>query len=201
MIGKWNKSVILTYIGLTISVLGIMLAIFDINLKYVMICLIVAGICDLFDGTVARRCKRTKEETKFGIELDSLVDVMSFIALPLVILFSINSSLLFIPIAIIYAIFAIARLAYFNIKTADSNKAIKSYIGLPATYAALVFPLIFLLSYLLENSLFITIYNVITILVSILFIIKVKIPKPRLISSIILLLIAIIVSIIYLFVV
>ena len=201
MIGKWNKSVILTYIGLTISVLGIMLVIFDINLKYVMICLIVAGICDLFDGTVARRCKRTKEEKEFGIELDSLVDVMSFIALPLVILFSINSSLLFIPIAIIYAIFAIARLAYFNIKTADSNKAIKSYIGLPATYAALVFPLIFLLSYLLENSLFIIIYNVITILVSILFIIKVKIPKPRLISSIILLLIAIIVSIIYLFVV
>lgn len=201
MIGKWNKSVILTYIGLTISVLGIMLVIFDINLKYVMICLIVAGICDLFDGTIARRCKRTKEEKEFGIELDSLVDVMSFIALPLVILFSINNSLLFIPIAIIYAIFAIARLAYFNIKTADSNKAIKSYIGLPVTYAALVFPLIFLLSYLLENSLFITIYNVITILVSILFIIKVKIPKPRLISSIILLLIAIIVSIIYLFVV
>ena len=201
MIGKWNKSVILTYIGLTISVLGIMLAIFDINLKYVMICLIVAGICDLFDGTVARRCKRTKEEKKFGIELDSLVDVMSFIALPLVILFSINSSLLFIPIAIIYAIFAIARLAYFNIKTADSNKAIKSYIGLPATYAALVFPLVFLLSYLLENSLFIIIYNVITLLVSILFITKVKIPKPRLVSSIILLLIAIIVSIIYLFVV
>lgn len=201
MIGKWNKSVVLTYIGLTISVLGIMLVLFDVDLKYVMICLIVAGICDLFDGTVARRCKRTKEEKEFGIELDSLVDVMSFIALPLVILFSINSSLLFIPIAIIYAIFAIARLAYFNIKTADSNKAIKSYIGLPATYAALVFPLVFLLSYLLENSLFIIIYNVITLLVSILFITKVKIPKPRLVSSIILLLIAIIVSIIYLFVV
>lgn len=201
MIGKWNKSVILTYIGLTISVLGIMLVLFDIDLKYVMICLIVAGICDLFDGTVARRCKRTKEEKEFGIELDSLVDVMSFIALPLVILFSINSSLLFIPIAIIYAIFAIARLAYFNIKTAVSNKAIKSYIGLPATYAALVFPLVFLLSYLLENSLFIIIYNIITLLVSILFITKVKIPKPRLVSSIILLLIAIIVSIIYLFVV
>ena len=201
MIGKWNKSVILTYIGLIISVLGIMLVLFDIDLKYVMICLIVAGICDLFDGTVARRCKRTKEEKEFGIELDSLADVMSFIALPLVILFSINKSVLFIPIAIIYAIFAIARLAYFNIKTADSNKAIKSYIGLPATYAALVFPLVFLLSYLLENSLFIIIYNVITLLVSILFITKVKIPKPRLVSSIILLLIAIIVSMIYLFVV
>lgn len=201
MIGKWNKSVILTYIGLTLSIVGIILVLFGIDLKYVMICLMAAGICDLFDGTVARRCKRTKEEKEFGIELDSLVDVMSFIALPLVILFSINSSLLFIPLGIIYSIFAIARLAYFNIKTADSEKAIKSYIGLPVTYAALIFPLVFLLSYLVKNNLFIIIYNIITLIVSILFILKIKVPKPRLVSSIILLLTAIVVTIIYIFVV
>ena len=201
MIGKWNKSVILTYIGLALSVLGLMLVIFDIDIKYTMICLIASGICDLFDGTVARRCKRTKEEKEFGIELDSLVDVMSFIALPLVILFSINNTLFFIPIAIIYSIFAIARLAYFNIKTADSNKAIKSYTGLPVTYAALIFPLLFLLSYLINNNIFIIIYDIVTLVVSTLFIIKIKVPKPRLTSSIILLLTAIAVSIIYLFVV
>lgn len=201
MIGKWNKSVILTYIGLTLSIVGIILVLFGIDLKYVMICLMAAGICDLFDGTVARRCKRTKEEKEFGIELDSLVDVMSFIALPLVILFSINSSLLFIPLGIIYSIFAIARLAYFNIKTADSEKTIKSYIGLPVTYAALIFPLVFLLSYLVKNNLFIIIYNIITLIVSILFILKIKVPKPRLVSSVILLLTAIIVTIIYIFVV
>ncbi len=201
MIGKWNKSVILTYFGLAISILGIMLVLLDINIKYTMICLIVAGICDLFDGTVARKCKRTKEEKEFGIQLDSLVDVISFIAFPLVILFSINNSWYYAPIAIIYAIFGIARLAYFNIKTADSNKAVKTYIGLPVTFSAMIFPLVFLLSYLLKESLFIIIYNVITLLVAILFILKINVPKPRLVSSIILLLIAIIVSIIYLFVV
>lgn len=201
MIGKWNKSVILTYVGLALSVLGIMLVLFEIDIKYAMITLIAAGICDLFDGTIARKCKRTKEEKEFGIELDSLVDVMSFIALPVVILFSINSSLLFIPIAIIYAIFAIARLSYFNIKTADNNKAIRSYIGLPVTYAAMIFPLVFLLSYLIDNSIFIILYNAITLLVAILFILKIKVPKPRFVSSIILLLVAVIVSTIYLFVV
>ena len=201
MIGKWNKSVILTYFGLLLSVLGIMLLFLGKEIKYVMICLILSGLCDLFDGTVARRCKRTKEEKEFGIQLDSLVDVISFIAFPLVILFSINSSWYYIPIAIIYAIFGIARLAYFNIKAANTNKAVKAYIGMPVTYAALIFPLVFLLSYLLKDSLFIIIYNVITLLVAILFILKINVPKPRLVSSIILLLIAIIVSIIYLFVV
>ena len=90
MIGKWNKSVILTYIGLTISVLGIMLVLFDADLKYVMICLIVAGICDLFDGTVARRCKRTKEEKEFGIQIDSLADTVNFLCLPVVIMLSLG---------------------------------------------------------------------------------------------------------------
>ena len=201
MIGKWNKSVILTYVGLSLAVLGVMLIILKVELKYAIICLMASGVCDLFDGTVARRCKRTKEEKEFGIELDSLVDVFSFIALPLVILASINTTWYYLPIAIIYAIFAIARLAYFNIKTVDSNKAISSYIGLPVTYAALIFPIIYLLSYIITNSIFIIIYNVITLIVSILFILKIKVPKPKLVSSIILLLTFVIVTIIYIFVV
>ncbi len=201
MIGKWNKSVILTYVGLSLAVLGVMLILLKVDLKYAIICLMASGVCDLFDGTVARRCKRTKEEEEFGIELDSLVDVFSFIALPLVILASINTTWYYLPIAIIYAIFAIARLAYFNIKTADSNKAISSYIGLPVTYAALIFPIIYLLSYLIKNNIFIIIYNVITLIVSILFLLRIKVPKPKLVSSIILLLTFLIVTIIYLFVV
>lgn len=200
MIGKWNKSVILTYVGLILSTLGLIFVTSGIDIKYGMICLMLAGICDLFDGTVARRCKRTKEEKEFGIELDSLVDVMSFIALPIVILSKINKSIIYLPIAIIYVIFAVARLAYFNIKTADSEKAIKSYIGLPVTYAALIFPLVFLLFYLLKNNTFIILYNIITLIVAVLFILKINVPKPRLVSSIILLLTAIVVTIIYLFV-
>lgn len=199
MIGKWNKSVILTYIGLSISILGILLILFNINSKYTFICFMFAGICDLFDGMVARRCKRTKEEKAFGIELDSLVDVISFIALPLVILGSINNSFYWLPIYVIYAIFAIARLAYFNITTPNNNKPVPYYEGLPVTYAALIFPVVYILSYFIKENIFLIVYNIATIIVSILFVIKVKIPKPRLVSSIILLVTAIILSIVYLF--
>lgn len=88
VIGKWNKSVILTYIGLLISILGIYIS-FNIEngTKYAMTCLIIAGICDLFDGVVARKCERNEEEKNFGIQLDSLVDVIDFIALPTAIFF------------------------------------------------------------------------------------------------------------------
>ena len=201
MIGKWNKSVILTYFGLVLSIVGIVLAIYGKNIKYAIICFMYAGICDLFDGTVARRCKRTKEEKAFGIELDSLVDVSSFIALPLVILASINTRLIYLPIYIIYAVFGTARLAYFNIDTADSNKAVKYYIGLPVTFAALIFSLVFLLKYVLDNSLFIIIYNLVTLLVAILYILRIKVPKPGLKISICLFILAIILTVVYLFIV
>ena len=200
MIGKWNKSVILTYVGLGISLLGIMLVLSNVDIKYTFICFMFAGICDLFDGTIARRCKRTKEEKNFGIELDSLVDVISFIALPLVILGSINKKFYYLPIYIVYAIFGVARLAYFNINAPKDNKPVKYYEGLPVTYVALIFPITYLLSYLLKENIFILIYNIVTIIVSLLFVLRIKVPKPRLVSSIILLGSALIVTAIYLFV-
>ena len=197
MIGKWNKSVIMTYCGLSISVIGITLILLGIETKYALICLMFAGICDLFDGTIARRCKRTKEEKEFGIQIDSLVDVISFIALPLVIMISISQKLYYIPIYLIYCLFAIARLGHFNI-SAPNNKPVKYYEGLPLTYTALIFPIISLLSYVLKQNIFIIIYHVVALLVSILFIIRIKIPKPKLISSILLFLTAIILTILYL---
>lgn len=200
MIGKWNKSVILTYTGLSISIIGILLVLSNAEIKYAYICLMFAGICDLFDGTVARKCKRTEEEKLFGIQLDSLVDTISFVALPLVILMNINKEVYLLPIYIIYAVFAVARLSYFNITAHSNGKAVKYYEGLPVTYTALIFPITFLLSKIIDNNLFIIIYNLTTILVSILFILKIKVIKPKLISSIILFISSILLTIVYLFV-
>ena len=200
MIGKWNKSVILTYVGLGISVLGMALLLSGMEMKYTIVCFMFAGICDLFDGTVARRCKRTKEEKLFGIELDSLVDVISFVALPLVILATVSSRVCFVPIYILYAIFAVARLAHFNITAPTDNKPVKYYEGLPVTYAALIFPIAYLLSYYVKNNTFVIFYNLLALVVGTLFIVRIQVPKPRLVSSIILLIVAIIVTVLYLFV-
>lgn len=197
MIGKWNKSVILTYIGLALGVLGISLILLDVEIKYSLICLMFAGICDLFDGTVARRCKRTKDEKAFGIELDSLVDVLNFIAFPLVLIISVNKTIYFLPIYIMYAIFAVARLAHFNITSPKNNKPVSHYEGLPVTYAALIFPVVFILYYLIKENIFIPLINIIMGIVGILFILKVKVPKPKLVSSIILLIISLVMTVVY----
>lgn len=201
MIGKWNKSVILSYFGLGLSVLGILLIFKGYDTKYALTCLMFAGICDMFDGTVARRCKRTKQEKAFGIELDSLIDVFNFVAFPIIILCSINLTNIYaLPIYILYAIFGVARLAHFNITTENNNKPVKYYEGLPVTFAALLFPIFYLLSYVIDITTFNIIYLVLTLVIAIMFIIKIKVPKPKLIASVFLLLLAIIVAILYLFV-
>ena len=180
IVGKWNKSVILTYAGLLLAVLGIFLAFTAEKITYSFCCLMVAGVCDLFDGMVARRCKRTEEEKMFGIELDSLVDVVSFIALPVCIFIALGfTSVWHLIIYLVYALFGVARLAYFNIATADSEKAVKYYIGLPVTYTALIFPLLYLLSAVFTDAVFVPVFTCGIVVVSVLEIVKIKVPKPK----------------------
>ena len=180
IVGKWNKSVILTYAGLILAVLGMFLAFTQEKINYAFCCLMVAGICDLFDGMVARRCKRTEEEKKFGIELDSIVDTMSFIALPICIFISMGLVQVWdVIIFMLFAIAGVARLAYFNIDTADSEKAIKYYTGLPVTYTALIFPLLYLLKLPLEENIFLWIVRCAIVIVSVLQVLKIKVVKPK----------------------
>ena len=78
MIGFYNYSVILTYISLLSSVFGMTQAIHG-RFKAAVFCLALSGLCDMFDGKIARSMKnRTEDEKSFGIQIDSLCDVVCF---------------------------------------------------------------------------------------------------------------------------
>ena len=180
IIGKWNRSVIITYFGMISAVAGIVFAITLKNVNYAYACLMVAGVCDLFDGAVARRVKRNEEEKAFGVQLDSLVDVISFISLPIAVFVASGlNSLWFLPLFAVFAVSGIARLAYFNILTADSEAPIKYYTGLPVTYSALIFPLVNLLRYVIDGIWFIVIYAAAIFVVSLLGVLRISVIKPK----------------------
>ena len=71
MIGFYNYTVILTYVGMLSGFMGIVSA-WSGNLKMALLCLIFAGVCDMFDGKIASTMKRTKQEKRFGVQIDSL---------------------------------------------------------------------------------------------------------------------------------
>ena len=64
---------------------GILFA-FEGQLWAALGCLMFSGVCDMFDGKVASTKKeRTRSEKRFGIQIDSLSDLVCFGVLPAVI--------------------------------------------------------------------------------------------------------------------
>lgn len=180
-IGKYNKSVILTYVGVAISIFGMVLAL-NKNINYAMLCLIVAGICDLFDGQIARMIKRTEEEKSFGVQIDSLADMIDFIAFPIILFYALGlTSWYHIALYVVYALCGITRLGYFNIFVAGvmAEEPVKYYSGLPVTYAALIFPLVWLVSFVVRPGAFGIVFTATMALVALLFVLNIKIAKPR----------------------
>ena len=180
---KLHKSVLITYLGVIFAVISMYFALTKIAfsetcfLRYSLIFLIFSGICDMFDGAFARKCKRTDSEKQFGIQIDSLADTVNFVVLPVVIMLSLGmNSIIDVIIYALFIICGISRLGYFNIN-ASSDTPVKFYNGLPVTTTAIIYPLFGLLHGSIDECSFKTIYILVTLLTAILFVYKIKIPK------------------------
>ena len=180
MIGFYDYTVLLTYLGFASGVIGIYFSVLG-NPFAAIICLMFSGLCDMFDGKVARTKKRrTVEERNFGVQLDSLSDLVCFGILPTMIGYSLGvKSSLLVPLLIFYPLAALIRLAYFNMLEVirNSSTPVKQYTGLPVTSAALIFPFIYIFKKFI-GTYFPYIYAGMLLVVGILFITKIKIKKP-----------------------
>ena len=180
IVGFWNPSVILTYLGACAAVLGMAASFREGGIRYAFICLVICGVCDLFDGALARKVKRNEAEKAFGIQIDSLTDMMGFVALPIVIFLALGLTQ---PLCCMcyaaYAVAGIARLGYFNVETADSEAPAAYYAGLPVTYAALIFPVAHLLIRGLSEGWLAALSMGVMLAVTVLELLTIRIAKPR----------------------
>lgn len=181
MLGFYDYTVFLTYLGFISSLYGIISA-FTGHLYTAIFCLMFSGLCDMFDGKVARTKKRrTSEERNFGIQIDSLSDLVCFGVLPSVIGFNVGIRESFmLPILLFFPLAGLIRLAYFNVLEIDRNskKPVKEYLGLPITSSALIFPFLFIFQKMLGEY-FILLYGTSLLFVGILFITRIKVKKPN----------------------
>lgn len=182
LVGFYNYTVWLTYAGAAAAVCGIFFSAGG-HPFWGVICLLFAGATDMFDGKIASTMKRNEAEKNFGIQIDSLCDLISFSVLPVAIGYGLGlSGGFFFVSAVLYIICAIIRLAYFNVdeimRQKNENGSRKTYYGLPVTAAAMLFPLIYGLKDLLGAAL-LPVYQVALFAVAAAFILKFKIRKPR----------------------
>ena len=184
MIGFYNYSVILTYLGLGISLFGMTEALSG-HFTVAILCLALAGACDTFDGKIARSMKsRTKEAELFGVQIDSLCDCVCFGIFPAVFAYSMGmDDTLGKLVALAYVLGAVIRLAFFNVQDEVSRanpvkEERRSYRGLPVTSIAIIFPILYLFRSMLQPQLFITILTFTMLAVAFLFILDFKLKKP-----------------------
>lgn len=175
-IDKFQTPALITYLGVIFAVTGIYLCFID-KINYAVLCLFLSGICDLFDGTFARSFKRNIHDKQFGIQIDSLADMVSFIALPTAILLSVQHEWYDLLILVLYTACAVTRLSVFN-ANADTETVVGYYYGLPVTFAALFIPLAYLFSVIINIKMFPYLMPILILVMSIFFILNIKIKKP-----------------------
>lgn len=204
--GVYNPSIILTYISVFCAIVGMAHlmkseTIDSFNYMRVAIPLLIAsGVCDMFDGAVARRCKRTDKEKEFGVQLDSLADTVAFVVFPALILVHMsNYSFISATLACVYAFAGIMRLGWFNVTT-EENKGY--FQGMPVTLVSLFVPLVytFLETFDVSGRLFIGIMQLTFAIISFLFIANFKFKKPGLKGRIALGLLAVVIALVLVFV-
>lgn len=205
MIGFYNYTVYLTYFSLVVSGVGLYHAASGRPLVAVF-CLMVSGLCDMFDGKIARtRRKSTEMERNFGIQLDSLSDIVCFGVLPAVIGKSffdefVRRKQLDMPrpaltaghvivcsLGCLLILCALIRLAYFNVTEEERQKNTDgcrtSYIGLPVTVGSLVFPLVYGLTYtlslVLPDRVVLYFYALVMLIMAVCFVAPFSVRKPH----------------------
>lgn len=188
MIGFYNYTVILTYISLISSFIGITQAL-NGNFLTAVFCLIISGGCDMFDGPVARSCKNRTEQAKtFGIQIDSLCDLVCFGVFPAIFNYiytiSINYSLSLFPIitGALFLLGALIRLGYFNVmeqeRQLQTSERREYYQGLPVTSVALFLPILFIFRNIFPGYVYSYIFNIFMIGMALFFVLNIKIKKP-----------------------
>lgn len=183
LIGVYDYTVILTYLSLCSAVLGMILADRG-RFSAAVFCVCFSGVCDAFDGMVARTKKdRTEDEKAFGIQLDSLCDVISFGVCPAFLCYSMGADgAVGVFLMMLYCLCAVIRLAFFNVLEANRQKTEggcnKFYRGLPVTSISIILPVMYQFRFVTGEKTFAGILCGLLGVMAFLFVLDFPVKKP-----------------------
>ena len=145
IIGAMKKIYLLPNMVTTANLLsGFLSMTYSINGEFTRACwfIVIGAVCDSLDGRIARMARAT---SPFGVQYDSLSDLISFGTAPAILLFTFalrSASSFGVSASALYVICAALRLARFNVGVEDPSpsqlkKIRKGYFqGLPSPASA-----------------------------------------------------------------
>ena len=144
---QFNLANMFTFVNITAGLLAVYY-ITQNNFVYAVILAWIGGAFDIFDGKIARKFKLSNE---FGIQLDSFADFLSFVLVPVFLVFQAVyaqaelGNMMIIPaiLSVYYVISGLRRLIYFNIN-ADAGEIENYFTGVPTPLGAILLWLVYL---------------------------------------------------------
>ncbi len=100
----------------------------------------------IFDGLDGRVARMTNTTSKFGLEFDSLADIVSFGVAPAMLLYQycgVDYGRFGMVVSGLYVVFGAIRLARFNVMTSETEPSV--FIGVPIPTAAIFVSILILL--------------------------------------------------------
>jgi CDP-diacylglycerol--serine O-phosphatidyltransferase len=140
LIVSLNRADWLTLGGLLLSGLGLLAALRG-TLSLAIVLMLLAMLVDMLDGVLARRLGL---ESEFGRHLDSLCDVLTYLILPLFLLYQFGmQDVLALAALLAFLTAGLLRLARFNILPTVEENGVRYHIGLQVIWSQLVVVLAF----------------------------------------------------------
>lgn len=145
----FNLANMFTFVNITAGLLATYF-ITQNNFSLAIVLAWVGGAFDIFDGKIARKYHLSNE---FGVQLDSFADFLSFVLVPVFLIFQAvytvnfsNASMVLAAIVSIYYVIAgLRRLIQFNINT-DAGDVKKFFTGVPTPLGAILLWIVYLAS-------------------------------------------------------
>lgn len=175
-VGDVYPALLITYANAGMGIMGIFMALAG-NHKGALLLLILAALCDIFDGFVARRGHQTTEQKAMGVIADTLADAVSFGVFPAVFLCIIGDMQpLFCAVGTLYLLAVLHRLTIFSVSGVGEVNASHRFIGIPSIAIVVVLPLVYLLAKGSPHVAEITAVCMASL--ALLYISRLRVPKP-----------------------
>lgn len=189
MLGYWNYTVYATYASALSALLGMVFCLLG-RPTDALFCLLASGGLDMIDGRIARlKRDRTRDEKRYGVQLDSLADLLAFGALPALIAISDGVFSPYglgrwwqIAVALLFALSCLIRLAFFNVRSANeetsSDTGRLAFKGLPAPSIVPPFALLYCFRPLLSPPVFSSLLTLLLALTALAYVTPFTLKKP-----------------------
>ncbi|MCP4936962.1 MAG: hypothetical protein GY927_22840 [bacterium] len=179
ILGVYDSACLLSLMGVLSATTAMILSVRG-ALELALVGLMLAGLADLFDGVLARRLHRSRFEKEFGVQLDTTADAVAFIATPVIVALNAGpGSWILMGGVAFFVIAGVIRLAHFNTLSIRGTDQPTHHRGLPVTYTALIFPLLFVLQSWMSAEGFYLLLGLSFALIGMLFVVNVPVRKPR----------------------